>query len=233
MKRKDCGFTLVELLVVMAIISVLAGLLLPALQKALEQARTVACKSNLKQHWLCITMFTENNDNYLPPFTGDGKISGHRDELFPDNAYMTSGTNFYRWFTNFNPNDNCYWSYYVDVSKVICPSNPYRNSILSNIGSWSGNSYVITERVSRWQASYHRKVRITDKTLQGKLLFLDRASPGKYFFRAMSNEGDIPSQVGTFHNGTNAAFFDGHVDFYGFDHQPTGWSDPPFERDLF
>lgn len=43
------GFSLVELLVVVAVISVLASLLLPALTEAIESARTMQCRNNLKQ----------------------------------------------------------------------------------------------------------------------------------------------------------------------------------------
>jgi prepilin-type N-terminal cleavage/methylation domain-containing protein/prepilin-type processing-associated H-X9-DG protein len=60
------GFTLIELLVVISIIALLLAILMPGLSRAKEQARSIACRSNLRQYAVAGRMFSDDHDFAFP-----------------------------------------------------------------------------------------------------------------------------------------------------------------------
>src|SRR5437762_9386608 len=87
------GFTLIELLVVIAVIAILAALLLTALAKAKASAQCAACKSNLRQLGIALTMYLGDYRKYPGPIMYEDGSTFEANFLssswsYPLNAYL-------------------------------------------------------------------------------------------------------------------------------------------------
>ena len=84
-RRADRAFTLIELLVVIAIIAILAAMLLPALARAKETGRSIACNNNLRQLGMAMRMYVDESQGTLPPHIVSSR--------WPDKFYDLYGKN--------------------------------------------------------------------------------------------------------------------------------------------
>ncbi len=73
--RKNDGFTLVELLVVIGVIAVLISLLLPALNRVRMSARSLKCSSNLRQIGQMFALYSSENIGFLPPLNSQSSYN--------------------------------------------------------------------------------------------------------------------------------------------------------------
>jgi prepilin-type N-terminal cleavage/methylation domain-containing protein len=130
-----CGFTLVELLVVIAMIAILIGLVVPAVQSAREAANRIKCANNLRQLGLAANQFHDVNQHfppgigYYPPAgVAFGPYHFHLLPYLEQNNLYQSALGTVQFPAPDGPRTVCYPGnntvYSRNVSVFLCPSDP-------------------------------------------------------------------------------------------------------------
>ena len=242
-RRRTNGFTLVELLVVIAVIGVLASLLLPALTKGISLARRTQCINLKKQLCLAFQMYVDEHEG-----------------LIPREGYAAFGTVMWNnWAEVENGNDVWYNAlplelgyppaskyaleaeragFYAKSSLFQCPSARMPSEVTdpayqTAIFSRSMNSYLIEPWSIDPRTGTIKFNRIEAKDPSKVVLFLDnrvsgepKVVPGqddRYLGQPASHASRFP---GFRHGrGGNLAFADGHVEWVPWEKvvETNGW----------
>ena len=201
---KNRGFTLVELLVVMAIISMLMSILLPVLSRAREQGKSLVCKFNTKGlQFAWLVYASENNDEICSPWNwvrGD-----HHNSLSPE------------YNTDLALKNGRLWPYTGNVKLYKCPS--YKG--------WLNRNYFMSSAM----LTIYSKLADIDHPAQ-RAVFLDGnryyatgtipapetlQSYGVIYQKNQNLWSDSGNHAAIRHNdGFNVSFADGHTEYYKF-----------------
>ena len=214
-------FTLIELLAVMAIIAVLAGLLLPALSHGREKGRQTYCAGNLRQIGVALMMYSEENRHYPPgsavPWGDppnaypDGVHGGYVDAIF---EYVGSPAVFR---CPSDPLQNCitteahqYWSSYLDLHDPT--ANTLRNGRLSYGYNWS------LESRKPWQVPNFATLAVFADMIERPYFYADGLAlpngEGRGISRDFPLHSDRVGRASRHTSGVMIGFADAHVDWF-------------------
>ncbi|MEI6420742.1 MAG: prepilin-type N-terminal cleavage/methylation domain-containing protein [Lentisphaerota bacterium] len=228
------AFTLIELLIVIAIIGVLAAMLLPALGKAKDTAKTIGCVSNLKQLATASVSYSDDYNGYMP-FTVDGdpltgnwrsywyiKVAPYAGftptgvpatdsgrYLFPNNDPTAHALVFHCPGRTGNYSRNYIGAWYAPSRELLTDPVPtYTGFRLSQIKKSSDRIWLSDIHPSYGSLGFQLSSGVTVDVLTTKTI-------------AYSQDYDLTSSSGrhvAIHNRSkNAAFFDGHAETIKFD----------------
>ena len=91
-KQRKAGFTLIELMIVIAIIAILAAILVPNFIRARAQGQLTACKSNVKNLATSLEMYSTDNSGHYPSSAGFSLITPNYLKIIPQCPSAQSAT---------------------------------------------------------------------------------------------------------------------------------------------
>jgi prepilin-type N-terminal cleavage/methylation domain-containing protein len=128
LKKRRAGFTLIELMIVIAIIAILAAILVPNFIRARAQGQLTACKSNLKNIGTACEMYSTDSAGRYPA-TGAGFFNLTPNYLKTIPTCASAGTNTYSYFSASNPDAYTFFCSGMNHSAAGEPVNyPQYNS---------------------------------------------------------------------------------------------------------